>query len=39
MKIPQSSAGELTNLQKEVVDLKKQLDEFSALSSARVLDK
>jgi hypothetical protein len=39
MKIPQSSAGELTNLQKEVVDLKRQLDEFSALSSARVLDK
>jgi len=38
MRIPQSSAGELTNLQKEVVDLKRQLDEFSALSSARVLD-
>jgi len=31
MKIPQSSAGELTNLQKEVVDLKRQLDEFPAL--------
>jgi DNA primase len=38
MKIPRLSAGELTNLQKEVVDLKRQLDEFSALSSARVLD-
>ena len=39
MKIPQSSAGELTSLQKEVVDLKRQLDEFSAFSPARVLDK
>jgi DNA primase len=39
MKIPQMSAGELTNLQKEVVDLKKQLDELSALSSPRVLEK
>ena len=38
MKIPQLSAGELTNLQKEVVDLKGQLDELSALVSARVLD-
>jgi DNA primase len=39
MKIPQLSAGELTNLQKEVVDLKKQLGELSALSSPRVLEK
>ncbi len=39
MKIPQLSTGELTNLQKDVVDLKKQLGELSALSSGRVLDK
>ncbi len=39
MKIPQLNAGELTSLQKQVVDLKRQLDEFSALSSARVLDR
>ncbi|MGI9087291.1 MAG: DNA primase [Chthoniobacterales bacterium] len=38
MKLPQLSAGELTKLQKEIIDLKKQLDELSALSSARVLD-
>jgi DNA primase len=37
MKIPQLSAGELTALQKQVVDLKAQLDQLSALSSARVL--
>ncbi|MDQ6623159.1 MAG: DNA primase [Verrucomicrobiota bacterium] len=33
MKIPQLSAGELTTLQKQVVDLKVQLDQFSAFSS------
>ncbi len=38
MRIPQLSAGELTRLQKQVVDLKMQLDELSALSAARVLD-
>ncbi len=39
MKIPQLSAGELTALQKQVVDLKAQLGELGALSSARVLDR
>jgi hypothetical protein len=39
MKIPQLSAGELTALQKQVVDLKAQLDQLSAFSSARVLDR
>ncbi|MFL6541101.1 MAG: DNA primase [Chthoniobacterales bacterium] len=38
MKIPQLSAGELTTLQKQVVDLKTQLDQFSASSAARVLN-
>ena len=38
MRIPQLSAGEMTQLQKQVIDLKMQLDELSALSSARVLD-
>lgn len=38
MKIPQLSAGELTSLQKQVVDLRNQLAEFLAVSSARVLD-
>lgn len=38
MKIPQLSAGEMTALQKQVVDLKAQLDELSAFSSVRVLD-
>ncbi|CAN5729023.1 hypothetical protein BH20VER1_BH20VER1_16440 [soil metagenome] len=38
MKIPQLSAGEMTSLQKQVVDLKAQLHELSAFSSARVLD-
>ena len=37
MKIPQLSAGELTSLQKQVVDLKAQLHQLSAFSSARVL--
>ncbi len=39
MKIPQLNAGEMTNLQKQVVDLKAQLAELSALSSARVPDR
>jgi hypothetical protein len=37
MKLPQLSAGELTALQKQVVDLRAQLDQLSGLSSARVL--
>jgi DNA primase len=39
MQIPQLSAGEMTSLQKQVVDLKAQLHELSAFSSARVTDK
>lgn len=39
MKISQLSAGEMTSLQKQVVDLKNQLAELSGLSSVRVLDK
>nr|MBA2431964.1 toprim domain-containing protein [Chthoniobacterales bacterium] len=39
MKIPQLSAGEMTSLQKQIVDLTVQLRELSALSSARVIDK
>ena len=39
LKIPQLSAGELTALQKQVVDLKAQLDQLSAFSAARVLDR
>jgi DNA primase len=39
MKIPQLSAGELTGLQKQVVDLMAQLDQLSAFSPARVLDR
>ena len=38
MRIPQLSAGEMTRLQKQVIDLKMQLDELSAVSPARVLD-
>ena len=38
MKIPQLSAGEMTALQKQVVDLKTQLGELSAFSPIRVLD-
>ncbi len=37
IKIPQLSPGEMTALQKQVVDLKKQLDELSAFSPASVL--
>ena len=39
MKIPHLSAGDLTNLQKQVVDLKQQLHHLSTFSSARVLDR
>lgn len=39
MKIPQLSAGEMTSLQKQVVDLKAQLHQLSAFPSARVLDR
>ena len=39
MQIPQLSAGEMTSLQKQVVDLKAQLHQLSAFSSARVLDR
>ena len=39
MKIPQLSAGEMTSLQKQVVDLKAQLHQLSAFSSARVLER
>jgi DNA primase len=39
MKIPQLSAGELTSLQKQVVDLKAQLHQLSTFSAARVLDR
>ena len=39
MQIPHLSAGEMTTLQKQVVDLKAQLHELSAFSSARVLDR
>ena len=38
MRIPQLSAGEMTRLQKRVVDLKAQLADFSAISPAPVLD-
>ncbi|MEP6821742.1 MAG: DNA primase, partial [Chthoniobacterales bacterium] len=38
LSIPQLSAGEMTRLQKQVVDLKMQLGELSAVSPARVLD-
>lgn len=39
MKIAQLSAGEMTILQKQVVDLKQQLHHLSTFSSARVLDR
>ena len=38
MRIPQLSAGEMTTLQKQVVDLTTQLAELAAVSSAHVLD-
>ncbi len=38
MKLPHLSAGELTSLQKQVVDLKEQLHHLSPFSSARLLD-
>jgi hypothetical protein len=39
LRIPQLSVGEMTTLQKQVVDLKTQLGELSAVSPARVFDK
>ena len=38
MRIPQLSAGEMTSLQKQVVDLKTQLAELSAISPARAVE-
>lgn len=38
LRIPQLSAGEMTRLQKQVVDLKMQLAELSTLVPVRVLD-
>ena len=38
MKIPQLTAGEEVTLQKQILDLRKQLHELSAPSPARVLD-
>ncbi|MBA2241497.1 MAG: toprim domain-containing protein, partial [Chthoniobacterales bacterium] len=38
LRIPQLSAGQMTALQKQVVDLKAQLDELSAFSPAHVLE-
>ena len=39
MKIPQLSTGEVMTLQKQILDLQKQLHELSAPSPARVLDR
>ena len=39
MKIPQLSTGEVVTLQKQILDLQKQLHELSAPSPARVLDR
>lgn len=38
LRIPQLSAGEMTSVQKQIVDLKRQLGDFSAVAPARVLD-
>jgi DNA primase len=38
MKLPRLTTGESVNLQKQILDLKEQLRELSAFSSARVLD-
>ncbi|MDQ3199125.1 MAG: DNA primase [Verrucomicrobiota bacterium] len=38
LKLPQLSAGEVANLQKQVVDLRGQLDDFSRFSPARALE-
>ncbi|MFN2477164.1 MAG: DNA primase [Chthoniobacterales bacterium] len=38
LKIPHLSAGELTSLQKQVVDLKEHLHQLSTFSSARVVE-
>ncbi|HET9417982.1 MAG TPA: DNA primase [Chthoniobacterales bacterium] len=39
LKLPQLSTGELLNLQKQILDLRQQLHEFSPFSSARSGDK
>ena len=39
LKVPQLSAGELLNLQKQILDLREQLHELSRFSSARAADK
>jgi DNA primase len=38
LKLPQLNAGELLNLQKQILDLRQQLHEFSPFSSARAGD-
>ncbi|MBA3570255.1 MAG: hypothetical protein H0W28_13180, partial [Pyrinomonadaceae bacterium] len=38
LRIPQLSAGQMTTLQKQVIDLKAQLDELSTFSPAQVLE-
>jgi DNA primase len=38
MKLPQTTSGEMTTLQKQILDLTEQLRDVSAFSSARVLD-
>ena len=38
IKLPQLTAGEVVNLQKQILDLAEQLREISQFSSARVLD-
>ena len=38
MKLPQTTAGEVLHLQKEILDLQEQLRDVSQLSSARILD-
>ena len=39
LRLPQLNAGELLNLQKQILDLRQQLHEFSPFSSARSGDK
>jgi DNA primase len=38
MRLPQTTSGEMTTLQKQILDLTEQLRDLSAFSSARVLD-
>jgi hypothetical protein len=38
LKLPRLSAGEVAALQKQVVDLREQLDDFSRLSPVRALE-